>query len=49
MINDFEDFCIWMYSVISDVYATVKAQDHRPGPELSLFAVRAGSVLRQVG
>ena len=33
MINDFEDFCIWMYSVISDVYATVKAQDHRPGPQ----------------
>lgn len=33
MIADFEDFCLWMYVVIDDVWREVAPLGQRPGPE----------------
>jgi hypothetical protein len=32
MIRDFDDFCTWMYVLISDLFAPLAAQVARPGP-----------------
>jgi hypothetical protein len=33
MINDFADFCLYMYVTVDDVYKTLAASIRRPGPE----------------
>jgi hypothetical protein len=33
MINDFEDFCIWMYVIIDDLWKEVEPLFKRPGPK----------------
>lgn len=33
MIADFEDFCLWMYVVIDDVWRVVARRFERPGPD----------------
>jgi hypothetical protein len=32
MIDSFEDFCLWMYVIVDDLYKQVAAQLTRPGP-----------------
>ena len=32
MITDFEEFCTWMYVLVSDLYAPIAPAFHRPGP-----------------
>jgi hypothetical protein len=32
MISEFEDFCLWMYVVVDELWATVAPQCRRPGP-----------------
>ena len=33
MITDFDEFCTWMYVLVSDVYAPIAPAFYRPGPE----------------
>ena len=33
MIADFDDFCLWMYVVIDDLWRAVAGRCKRPGPE----------------
>ena len=33
MINDFEDFCTWMYAIIDDIWLEIAPFFKRPGPE----------------
>lgn len=33
MIDSFEDFCLWMYVIVDDVWQEVRHQFKRPGPE----------------
>jgi hypothetical protein len=33
MINDFEDFCTWMYAIIDDIWRQITPLIKRPGPE----------------
>ena len=33
MINDFEDFCTWMYAIIDDIWQQITPLFRRPGPE----------------
>lgn len=33
MINDFEDFCIWMYVIIDDLWRQIAPLFKRPGPQ----------------
>jgi len=32
MINDFNDFCLWMYFVVDDIWLTIAPFFKRPGP-----------------
>jgi hypothetical protein len=32
MINDFEDFCTWMYAIIDDLWQQIEPFFKRPGP-----------------
>ena len=33
MINDFEDFCIWMYLIVDDIFEQIEPLFKRPGPK----------------
>jgi hypothetical protein len=33
MINDFEDFCTWMYVIVVDIFEQIKPLMKRPGPK----------------
>jgi len=33
MINDFEDFCTWMYLIVDDIYEQIEPLFKRPGPK----------------
>ncbi len=33
MIAQFEDFCLWMYVVVDDIWERLKPLFRRPGPE----------------
>ncbi len=33
MINDFDDFCMWMYVMVDDVWHTIRPLFRRPGPD----------------
>src|SRR5574337_958563 len=32
MINDFGDFCLWVYTVVDDIWLTIAPFFKRPGP-----------------
>jgi len=34
MINDFADFCLWLYITVDDIWQTIAPLVCRPGPEL---------------
>ena len=33
MINDFDDFCTWMFVIIDDIWQTIEPLFKRPGPK----------------
>ena len=33
MINDFSDFCLWMYVLVDDIWQQIASLFRRPGPE----------------
>ncbi len=33
MITEFDDFCLWMYVVVDDIWKKIKPLFRRPGPE----------------
>jgi len=33
MINDFADFCLWMYILVDDIWQPIATLFRRPGPE----------------
>ena len=32
MINDFDDFCVWMYVIVDDIWQQISPFFKRPGP-----------------
>lgn len=33
MINDFEDFCTWVFVIVDDIWKEIEAIYKRPGPK----------------
>ena len=33
MIDDFDDFCLWMYVIVDDIWQQIAPMFKRPGPK----------------